>query len=235
MPFLAQLQDMDDSGDGDLGIIALEIAPITSKITNDILAKKEMVAQIDAIVTAHGWDKFVLVSHSYGTIISAHLHHTPEVAVKIGPTLLVDPVTFLLHLPDVAYNFTAREPVGANELQLWFFAAQDMGIAHVLRRHFFWTENVLWKEDIRGRDMTISLSGRDLIVNTEAVGRYITGIDNADWKDKQWTGKGFDVLWFPNCDHASVFDQSEPTQKLADIVRRYARSGGKSRLLVDVE
>lgn len=233
IPFLAQLRDLDDSGDGEVGIIAVEIAPITSKITNDILPNKEMVAEIDAIVRAHGWDKFVLVSHSYGTIISAYLHHDPAMAAKIGPTLLVDPVTFLLHLPDVAYNFTARKPVGANELQLWFFAAQDMGIAHVLRRHFFWTENILWKEDIEGRDMTVSLSGKDLIVNTEAVGRYVTGIENADWKDKQWTGKGLDVLWFPQCDHATVFDQTEPVQKLADIVRRYARSGAKSQALMD--
>ncbi|TID15234.1 Eukaryotic peptide chain release factor GTP-binding subunit [Venturia nashicola] len=233
MPFLAQLQDFDDDGDGEIGIIAIEIAPLISKITNRILPKKEMMAEIDAIVTAHGWDKFVLVSHSYGTVISTYLHQDTAMAAKIGPTLLVDPVNFLLHLPDVAYNFTAKKPVGANELQLWFFAAQDMGIAHVLRRHFFWTENILWKEDIEGRDVTVSLSGKDLILDTEAVGRYVTGIDNADWRDKQWTGKGLDILWFPDCDHASVFDESEPVQKMADIVRRYARSGAKSAALME--
>ncbi|KAE9972066.1 hypothetical protein EG328_005239 [Venturia inaequalis] len=233
MPFLVQLQDLDDSGDGEIGIIALEIAPLISKITDDILPKKQMAAEIDAIVTAHGWDKFVLVSHSYGTAISAALHHDTAMAAKIGPTLLIDPVTFLLHLPDVAYNFTAREPVDANELQLWFFAASDMGVAHVLRRHFFWTENILWKEDIEGRDMTVSLGGKDLILNTEAVGRYVTGIDNANWKDKQWTGKGLDVLWFPDCDHSSVFDHTEPVQKLADVVRRYARSGAKSEAMME--
>jgi pimeloyl-ACP methyl ester carboxylesterase len=236
IPFLTKIQEQERSSDGNVGIIALEIAPITSKITNEVLAKDEMVAQINAVVTAHGWEKFVLVSHSYGTVISTHLHHTPETAAKIGPTLLVDPVTFLLHLPDVAYNFTAREPVGANEYQLWFFAAQDMGIAHTLRRHFFWTENILWKEDITGRDVTASLSEDDLIVDTEAVGRYFTGIDNADWKDSPWKGNGLDVLWHPDCDHASVFDRKDTTAKLADVVRRYTRiSRNGNGVLVDVD
>jgi len=85
-----------------------------------------------------------------------------------------------------------------------------------------------------GRDVTVSLSGRDLIVDTENVGRYITGIDHADWKDTPWIGKGLDVLWFEDFDHASVFDRTESTAKLADVVRRYARTG-KKNMLVDVD
>lgn len=48
------------------------------------------------------------ISRSYGSVISTHILHTPEVARKIGPVVLVDPVTFLLHLPDVAYNFVSH-------------------------------------------------------------------------------------------------------------------------------
>jgi hypothetical protein len=40
-------------------------------------------------------------------VISAHLLQNETVAPKIGPILLVDPVAFLLHLPDVAYNFVS--------------------------------------------------------------------------------------------------------------------------------
>lgn len=32
---------------------------------------------------------------------------------------------------------------------------------------------MLWKKDLEGRKVTVSLSGRDLIVDTEAVGRYL--------------------------------------------------------------
>jgi hypothetical protein len=34
-----------------------------------------------------------------------HLLQTPHIGQKVGPILFVDPVSFLLHLPDVAYNF----------------------------------------------------------------------------------------------------------------------------------
>lgn len=50
----------------------------------------------------------------------------------------------------------------------------DMSVSHTLSRHFFWNENVLWKKDLGGRRVTVSLSGRDLIVDTEAVGRYLS-------------------------------------------------------------
>jgi hypothetical protein len=49
----------------------------------------------------------------------------------------------------------------------------DMGVSHALARHFFWSQNILWKEDIGDRNLTVSLSGRDLIVDTESVGRYM--------------------------------------------------------------
>jgi pimeloyl-ACP methyl ester carboxylesterase len=134
-----------------------------------------MCTEIDQIVSQHFPNqKFILVSHSYGTVVSTHLLNTPSIADRIGPVVLIDPVSILLHLPDVAYNFTRRQPVRANEHQLYYFASMDMGVSHTLARHFFWNENVLWKKDIGDRKVTVSLGGRDLIVNTEAVGRYLT-------------------------------------------------------------
>jgi hypothetical protein len=68
----------------------------------------------------------------------------------------------------------------ANEHQLWYFASMDMGVSHTLSRHFFWSENILWKEDVGDRNVTVSVSGRDLIVDTESVGRYMSS-GNTDW------------------------------------------------------
>jgi len=56
-------------------------------------------------------------------------------------------------------------------------------VAHTLGRHFFWSENIIWKEDLglqgiqegHDRNVTIVLSGKDLIVDTEAVGQYLAG------------------------------------------------------------
>jgi hypothetical protein len=138
---------------------------------------------------------------------------------------MVDPVTFLLHLPEVAYNFTARKPRRANERQLHYFASTDMMVAHTLARHFFWAQNILWKDELRGRDVTVSLGGRDLIVNTETVGRYLAGVDlkseDGSWKERGLQGHGLETVWWPTCDHAQVFERRDGRAKLADVLRKY--------------
>lgn len=238
--------------DDQVGIIAIEIMPVSFRICHPALGRAEMCAEIDQILTKHFGpeQKVVLVSHSYGTVITTHLLKTPSVAKRIGSVVLIDPVSILLHLPDVAYNFTRRQPRRANEHQLYYFASMDMGVSHTLSRHFFWNENILWKKDFSNRKVTVSLGGRDLIVDTESVGKYLaeskkimtnghaightTGngilvdLDDADnqsseghkedtdetltveeeWKSRSWTGKGIDVLWFKDLDHAQVFDKS---------------------------
>jgi hypothetical protein len=50
--------------DGELGVIAIEIMPISFRITGQALGKNEMCGEIQNILRIHGWDKFVLVSHS---------------------------------------------------------------------------------------------------------------------------------------------------------------------------
>jgi len=258
--FLRDLNKEGAYGGGEgVGLIALEIMPVSSRITHPALEKDVMVREVEAIVRHHGWDKFVLVSHSYGSIISTHLLKSPVTAPLIGPIVLVDPVSFLLHLPDVAYNFTARQPVRANEHQLWYFGSKDMGVAHSLSRRFFWSQNIVWKEDLgvegengeEGRDVTVVLSGRDLIVDTEAVRRYLTtpsskvprAISNATCMEKKeekardpkigtedtgaWTGgrrkgSGLEVLWFEHLDHAQVFDFEKTRRSVVKAIASYA-------------
>lgn len=254
--------------DDEVGIIAIEILPISFRITHPAISREDMCTEIAKILEHHGWDKVVLVAHSYGTVIATHLLKTPYTAPLIGPVVLIDPVSILLHLPDVAYNFTRRKPRRANEHQLYYFASMDMCVSHTLSRHFFWSENIIWKEDLDGRNVTISLSGKDLIVDTESVGRYMsTGnvplmastassallinaqdvareradrkalnshesrvssdvdeeadIEVDTWKERPWKGKGIDVLWFENLDHAQVFDKPATRRPLLRAIQNY--------------
>ena len=83
---------------------------------------------------------------------------------------------------------------------------------------------------MQGRLLTVSLSGRDLIVDTEAVGRYLCGEpDEASasprWKDRAWKGKGIDVLWFDELDHAQVFDSQQDRKTLIAVIREYSVIG----------
>ena len=70
----------------------------------------------------------------------------------------------------------------------------DMGVSHTLSRHFFWNENVLWKKDLGGRRVTVSLSGRDLIVDTEAVGRYLSTGTGSEFPSGSASGDDADTL-----------------------------------------
>lgn len=103
----------------------------------------------------------------------------------------------------------------------------DQGVAHTLGRRFFWSTNCLWKKDMEGRRVTVSMAGKDLIVDTEAVGRYLAQNGDVkpveeDWKSWQWKGKGLDLLWFDDLDHAQVFDSQYNCEVLCNVVRAYS-------------
>ncbi|KAJ5642230.1 hypothetical protein N7490_006651 [Penicillium lividum] len=230
--------------DSDVGIIALEIMPVSSRITHPALERDVMICEIMEIMRYHGWSKFVLVSHSYGSIIAAHLLKSDRFAALIGPTVFIDPVSFLLHLPDVAYNFIARRPARANEYQLWYFGSKDTGVAHTLARRFSWIDNIIWKEDLgikaeknqeEGRNVTVVLSGQDLIVDAETVGQYLMSSsseartaekeETRAWKNRSWIGYGLDVLWYEQLDHAQVFDFENTRRPVIKVISVYSDTG----------
>ena len=226
--FLTRINSLgnDDAPRAQIGIIAVEIMPISFRLTTEMPERHQLCMEILQIVKKQGWKRFVLASHSYGSVVSTHLLKEPQLASRIGPVMLIDPVSFLLHLPDVAYNFTCRQPRRANEHQLYYFASMDMGVAHTLARRFFWSENILWKEDVRGHRLAVSLGGRDLIVDTPIVRRYLSESREEVKKDtvvqeKSRTGTCPEVLWFPLKDHAQVFDHLNDYRKLILLLRRY--------------
>ncbi|KAL2051123.1 hypothetical protein ABVK25_008552 [Lepraria finkii] len=226
--FLTQINhDKKTVEDGEIGIIAIEMMPVSFRLTGPALEKDQMCEEILQILQKHGWDKIVLVSHSYGSIISTHLLHNNKLSHLCGPVVLIDPVSILLHLPDVAYNFTCRKPRRANEHQLYYFASMDQGVAHTLGRTFFWSQNCLWKKDVKDHRVTVSLACKDLIVDTEAVGSYLAQNGDSEpvaeeWKHREWKGKGLDILWFDDLDHAQVFDSPRNCEILAKVVRSYS-------------
>jgi pimeloyl-ACP methyl ester carboxylesterase len=209
--------------------------PISFRITHTPLERDEMVAQILQVLSKHDWDKFVLVAHSYGTIIATHLLHSSKTSSRVGPLVLIDPVNLSIHMGEICYNFAYREPRKASEHQLHYFACTDMGVAHTITRRFMWTENALWKDEIEGRKVTAVLAAQDIIVDTEALGRNLGKDFPRDgdeelitpWKDWTWMGDGLDVLWYPLLNHAQVFDTKEDRKAVIDAVWSYCEAGSE--------
>ncbi|EEU38190.1 uncharacterized protein NECHADRAFT_101499 [Fusarium vanettenii 77-13-4] len=227
--FLAGLHKTDDKKRS-VGVIAIEILPISFRLTSAIPDKAEFLSQVTAILDYHCWENVALVSHSYGSVLTTHMLHSPSLQHRVPSVVLIDPVTIMLHLPNVAYNFTRRRPKRANEWQLWYFASTDPGVALCLGRHFFWRENILWKEELLTslgdsgfkRDVAVTLAGRDLIVDTASVAEYLE--DDAETCVEGDEG-GVQVVVFPKLDHAQVFDDAPSRKTLTQLVRSRCKSG----------
>ncbi len=96
--------------------------------------------------------------------------------------------------------------------------------------------------------ITVSLASRDLIVDTKAVARYLFNDEVPDpdlidlhghqhmglemehqedglepWENRTWRGKGLDLLWNQDLDHAQVFDDAPARAKLVRIINEYSQ------------
>ncbi|RDW62000.1 hypothetical protein BP6252_11433 [Coleophoma cylindrospora] len=196
---LSQLTDADarqgEPDEGAPAIIAVEILPISSRMTPHALSAEAFCLEMEKILDFHGFEDFTLASHSYGSVLTSQLLKHDQISSRIASLVLMDPITLMLACPDVAYNFTRRIPSMANEFELHYFASQEMGVAHTLARHFFWYQNLIWKEDLlyrpssnpdepnsyTMRKATVILSGQDLIVPAQTVAAYLTCPDFPDW------------------------------------------------------
>lgn len=98
-------------GEGEVGIIALELLPVSARISTPALAADETREEVRRILDKHGWKEFVLVGHSYGTAIAASILRDPQFERRVKASVLMDPICFLLHWPDVAYNFVSSHPL----------------------------------------------------------------------------------------------------------------------------
>nr|POE74322.1 hypothetical protein CFP56_70797 [Quercus suber] len=232
--------------DGDVGILAVELLPIGSSICPPLPLAADLRSEIRDILRAHEWEDFVVVGHSFGTAVVANMLRDPEFSTRIKASLLMDPICFLLHLPDVAFNFTRRLPSRANEFMLHYFSSQDLLISHTLARRFFWSDHTMWKEDIEQLPLTVILSGQDLIVPTRAVWRYLTETDvvvrdtessrlqHGRAGEVEWVHGSVRVLWFDAFDHAGLFASKGARRAVARIALQYSQNSPRTCHLLDV-
>ncbi|EJF60429.1 hypothetical protein DICSQDRAFT_63022 [Dichomitus squalens LYAD-421 SS1] len=223
-PYVSFLQELANA-DPEVGIIATECLAISMRISPTPLSRPEMLTALTALLNAHSVPRVVVVAHSYGTVHAAHMLRDPTLSARVSAWVFIDPIPFLLHQPSVAYNFVYREPRAANEWAVWYYASRDPDIARTLARHFFWTENILWKEDVAGRDVVVVLSELDQIVDAREVRRYLTD-DEADEPKFRWEKDGLQVLWYRGIDHAQVFDTKTRRGPLVRILRSFAERKG---------
>lgn len=86
------------------------------------------------------------IGHSMGsTVLAWIIKRKPHLVRK---AIFIDPVCFLLHLPDIAYNFVYRKPKTFVEWLLWWFASRELYVTWTLNRCFYWFQNILFANEI---------------------------------------------------------------------------------------
>ncbi|KDQ50228.1 hypothetical protein JAAARDRAFT_74302 [Jaapia argillacea MUCL 33604] len=189
-PYVHFIQELINQ-DPEVGILALEILPISSRITNPPLARQAFLSELRKILDSISFSspssssttsqQYLLISHSYGTFLTSHILHSP-LSSRFPCIILVDPIPFLLHHPSVAYNFVYRVPKTGPQWQLWYFASRDPDVARAISRWFFWSEGSLWREDLGiGEDVGEGSSRENVVAGGEGIGGGNTGVgENGD-------------------------------------------------------
>lgn len=216
----------------DVGVICVEILPVSSRICPPLPPADELVAGMDAIIQQQDYNDFVFVGNSFGTLLAAPLLRKPDIARRIDSIVLTDPVSLLLHLPAVTYNFTRRKPKWGNEWEIRFVATDAM-VAHTLARRFRWQDFILWTPELQGKRTTVVLGGDDCVTDPDAVASYVyfgkvnySRADRHEWSTTpdRWSGQGeLELVYLAGMDHGQAFLSRKHLPRIADVVMAYTK------------
>ncbi|RUS13533.1 Alpha/Beta hydrolase protein [Endogone sp. FLAS-F59071] len=214
----------------DREIFLVELPYVSMRLVEDVPTMQETVREIDQMLENHGHKQAVFVGHSLGSaVVSWVLKNTPK---KVAAVIMIDPICFLLHYPDVAYNFVYRIPERANEHIISFFASRELYISHYISRHFHWNQAAFFVSSASSTtppnasttpststtpssvytlpDRTIVfLSEHDNLVNSPRVTTYLRS-------------HGVDARLMPGLDHASFLFSEEWKARILSGIRSYA-------------
>ncbi|CAG8581329.1 12608_t:CDS:2, partial [Dentiscutata erythropus] len=97
----------------DRPLFLVELPYVSMQMVEDVPTMEETVREIEEMLVSRNYPKAVFVGHSLGTAVCAWM--VKEARKRISGLVLIDPIIFLLHYPNVAYNFKYRIPQAANE------------------------------------------------------------------------------------------------------------------------
>ncbi|KAI9009721.1 Alpha/Beta hydrolase protein [Gaertneriomyces semiglobifer] len=189
----------------EVDVFLLDWPHVSMRLTETIPTVQETVESIKSILMAAGHKKACFVGHSLGSAAlswTTHLHKE-----LIHSTVALDPITYLLVQPAVAYNFLHRTPTTTLELLMHYFVTRELYIAHTIRKHFSWSHNALFVQDLPKGKHAVVLSSHDQIVDSASVRRYL-----------QKEG-GVDVYWIENTTHGAMMLRAEPLKLVRGIIR----------------
>jgi pimeloyl-ACP methyl ester carboxylesterase len=194
-------------------VYLIEWPHVAMQLQSTVPTSEQVVQELIQLVISEGHQTACFVAHSLGTTAISWLLHHPEGMKIVGASVLLDPVTFLLCDPTVATKFVYKDPTTTLDFMMHFFVSRELFIANSLSRHFSWSENILFVEELEyassfqgatGVQHTIVISTEDTIIPVAPVMRYLAN------KAKSLTGSSkygtsFEILYFEGLLHGEMF------------------------------
>eukprot|EP01038_Epipyxis_sp_PR26KG_P013976 gene13976-18745_t len=177
---------------------------------------------VKSILDKHGIQKVSLVGHSFGSITSGwFIRRHPDMVSHLS---LIDPVSLLLALPDVAYSFLYRKPVGFTEWLIHLGASREFTISHMLHRNFWWYNNILWLEDIPNHiGVVVALAGGDEITNPTTIFEYVSLCRQKrihfQQESKQSSIAAIECSLWPGYSHAQILFPGKSQNTLIQMIK----------------
>eukprot|EP00931_Biecheleriopsis_adriatica_P063166 TRINITY_DN38215_c0_g1_i1.p1 TRINITY_DN38215_c0_g1~~TRINITY_DN38215_c0_g1_i1.p1 ORF type:complete len:684 (-),score=92.36 TRINITY_DN38215_c0_g1_i1:54-2027(-) len=170
LPYVAFVQALVDQHPAS-DVFCVDMPHIQMRPCEHVPSAREMCASIGDMLLAWGHSSAHIVGHSFGTIVCSWLvRYSPAMVKSVA---FLDPVCFLLCKSDLILN-SLYAPMTSPWKQpgvwlLTFLVFRELYICHTLTRNFFWQQNNLWPEDLRGIQSLIILGGSDPLVPARSV------------------------------------------------------------------
>lgn len=169
----------------------------------NVPATDKFAQEVQSLLHMHGFAQASFVGHSFGTALCACVHtRYPDIVTSL---YLLDPVCLILPLPFVAFNFFYREPTSLTEWAIYNLYSREISVSHVLRRHFEWSDHVLYVDDVAPEtSVHVFLAENDEVNCSKTMHKYLLKHDkNNNVRVTYKTNMGHsDILHKPNEAHA---------------------------------
>lgn len=136
----------------EVDVYLVEWPHVAHQITTSVPTAEETVTSLCGVLDADGHPQACFFAHSLGTVSVSWMLRHPEGCRRVASTMLVDPVTFLLCDPTVATTFVYNDPKDEVDFLMHYFVSRELFIANALSRHFNWSHNILFVEDLAAVD-----------------------------------------------------------------------------------
>ncbi|GBF96822.1 hypothetical protein Rsub_09678 [Raphidocelis subcapitata] len=160
LPYLGLLANLAATG---RTVIAVEFRHVAMRWSSWTPTVDEAAAAVDAVLARERAPRACVVAHSYGTAVASRLLQTRP--GRVAHLALCDPVVFACFMPRLLRRFFYDAPATGSALADFAMAsaARELHVAASLSRRFFWTDIILWENQIPPGTLVV-LSGRDALL-----------------------------------------------------------------------